>query len=682
MNNPKTDTSVIVTDTHDHVEIEGNAPEIALGQWYWVKGEKSRYEKENVYVEREPAPEGYLDLCCVTEIGSNFVELSQPREDNGRSYVRILLKDVPEQCQLCDDPASVISGIIGRYQQLSGQTMAEIQQLTARLGLSATPAIGSSSSGTALRVVDAATNVDLYKTELIKAKEETLPALFEEVKGLSSKVSKWLSAESLALEAQLGVLKASFDQIEGRIFNVSLYAGLNEDTVKVQDGDPAPADTKLHVMQRKLFMDEECLMNYKAGGMSFENIEAFDEWLTESDNLERCLPFERCIVAFQVRRKQKVYDSDGDFLSAYINTRRMAADKLTFLYIRNGERVYRLGTDLEFDDMLFPSGDVTFNEPQMVKMFIDRVDSLIPVREWEAMKAESDKAEALYKQWEADNPEEEWRKIEGNETRPYSWGNPYGNLCSRHRDVTDYQLVNEDHLYFDSVKKHVDDRIEKYNRIVLIIQGLLDRSEVLHPHPPVKLHDPRDFEATIKLIYDAEHVLTFGEAPSFEAYRARCNLEISHESVFVGQEEVWFANECEKENERRDRSYYRDHIGSTNYWRPSHLEVGMGHVAKAERIQPKARKAVFSWLKERTDAYQYDDSDMNRFLRRTFTVSFDKLLNVSAYKKGDYKQFFKDPRTRHDYLKWAPYLLAAEDYVNGVAEAKEPNTFGKEINSW
>lgn len=30
---------------------------------------------------------------------------------------------------------------------------------------------------------------------------------------------------------------------------------------------------------------------------------------------------------------------------------------------------------------------------------------------------------------------------------------------------------------------------------------------------------------------------------------------------------------------------------------------------------------------------------------------------------GDYKQFYEDPCTRLDYLRWAPLLLAAENYV-------------------
>jgi len=54
-------------------------------------------------------------------------------------------------------------------------------------------------------------------------------------------------------------------------------------------------------------------------------------------------------------------------------------------------------------------------------------------------------------------------------------------------------------------------------------------------------------------------------------------------------------------------------------------------------------------------------------------VPADKLFNVSAYKIGDYKQFFLDPRTRAEYLRWAPMLLAAEEYHAGTKKLKREN---------
>ena len=55
---------------------------------------------------------------------------------------------------------------------------------------------------------------------------------------------------------------------------------------------------------------------------------------------------------------------------------------------------------------------------------------------------------------------------------------------------------------------------------------------------------------------------------------------------------------------------------------------------------------------------------------KTITVPVDKLLNVSAYKPGDYKRFLSDPRTRLEYLQWAPLMMAAEDYHGGKVNEK------------
>jgi hypothetical protein len=57
-------------------------------------------------------------------------------------------------------------------------------------------------------------------------------------------------------------------------------------------------------------------------------------------------------------------------------------------------------------------------------------------------------------------------------------------------------------------------------------------------------------------------------------------------------------------------------------------------------------------------------------IRCHFRCRSNAVLNVSAYKAGDFKIFYADPRTRAEYLKWAPLLLAAEDYVAGKKDKK------------
>lgn len=41
---------------------------------------------------------------------------------------------------------------------------------------------------------------------------------------------------------------------------------------------------------------------------------------------------------------------------------------------------------------------------------------------------------------------------------------------------------------------------------------------------------------------------------------------------------------------------------------------------------------------------------------------FEHLTCIDAYTPGDFHMFFDDPRTRGNYLEWAPILLAAEDW--------------------
>lgn len=77
---------------------------------------------------------------------------------------------------------------------------------------------------------------------------------------------------------------------------------------------------------------------------------------------------------------------------------------------------------------------------------------------------------------------------------------------------------------------------------------------------------------------------------------------------------------------------------------------------------------MFTWMRERRSGEDRWDSK----IRATVTVPFDRLFNISAYRPGDYKVFFKDPRTRERYLKWAPMLIAAENYYAKGTEVQQP----------
>lgn len=633
----------------DNTAIENDATVVEIGQWYWVKSD-----------DREDW------LGCVERVGSNYIRISSPEG----WYRRIHFNDFWKELRPEPNAEAVIQERVAHYQQIANEQLEQVKAITARLGVSKQAMIGQhaggSGAGNALLVMSGTPDIEGYKTALVRAKDEDLPKLFEGIKRANEKMATWMAAQVMPMKAMAEGMKGAIGEIKDRLFNVSLYAGLAEEIVQCCDGESAPFNEKLHVMQRRLYMDEECLLNYRHGGMEFKHIKEFDAWISEPENRDRILPMPRCLVAMRVRRHVKDREWDGKFLSAFINIQLEQSDKLTYLYIRNGERVYRLISDLDFGEHIFPDKSV-FDpaEPMMARMFGSRVKELISRREYDEIERQRLERKARYDQWEADNPQETWdEKTDG----PRWVANPHRGDMS-HGGYT-YEPFDPSSVYFDDIAEMVGGEIKQYNRIALIIQGLYDRSEVLHPHPPVRTWTADGFASAITLVYDGTAALLAGEAPDFEAYRARCNAILNADSVVCGQELYWMQREAEKENALRDRSYRSTEARVTTF-RP-YGNPGPGYLAKMAEWRPRARQAVFTWNRQRQTEDRWSGKSYGDSIRTSLTVPADRLFNISAYRPGDYLQFFRDHRTRAQYLQWAPMLLAAEEWQVGNGKAEKP----------
>lgn len=72
----------------DNIDVEAAEFEyFEIGHWYWVK--KEVFNPSNIMIMPELAPEGYIELVCVTEVGSNYAEFSQIKVGNGYSLGRV-----------------------------------------------------------------------------------------------------------------------------------------------------------------------------------------------------------------------------------------------------------------------------------------------------------------------------------------------------------------------------------------------------------------------------------------------------------------------------------------------------------------------------------------------------------------------------------------------------------------
>jgi hypothetical protein len=386
---------------------------------------------------------------------------------------------------------------------------------------------------------------------------------------------------------------------------------------------------------------------------------------------------------------------------------------------------------LEFGASIFPDRDEFDTEPMVARIRNDKVDDWMTKREYEDIILEREERAAASAAWIEANPLEAYRaaKIAESEAkfraavtdaneeysraiRPapgmsagdyrqqsersedaqkraidrarrhrddelstvkgshgcWDWerANPY------HRDdfgsrsfLSEYEPFDRSSVYYDEIFGAVREQMKQWNRIALIIQGLFDRSEVFHPHAPAALWTPEGFDAAVELVYDGSMVLEPGPAPDFEAYR-RAGLEsLGADSVTIGQGRTWLERERARERDRRSYDWRLDYRAKqvNDWWTPS-WDSGPGYVARVAKWSRTTRTATYRWLRGSRTRF-----DGERTIRDSIAIPEAELFNVSAYRPGDYLIFFNDPRTRQDYLRWAPLLLTAEEFHAGNAEA-------------
>jgi len=331
-------------------------------------------------------------LTCVTKVGSNYVGLRFV-DAKYNSTVRVHVEDFDDVCAFESNPSVFIRSMVTRHQEDARQLLAEVQRVTAQLGIRPHGLLeeqtSADSTSRALVVAHGTDNIHAHKDALVKAKETTLPDLFKQIEEAHEQVAIWMKAELLPMKVQANQMRGAIDVIEDRIFTVELYAGLVEELVKVRDGKPADVMTKVSLYQRRHYMDEECLARYEHGGMTFENIEDFDEWIARPDNFKRLLPSERCIVAFRVRRYSKdrgPVRSFGQLLQFWYEEQ---ADRRTYLYLRNGEQLWRMSTGIDFGRRLFPDIEHSVllgsRDKLYAREFAGKINEVVSERQYETL---------------------------------------------------------------------------------------------------------------------------------------------------------------------------------------------------------------------------------------------------------------------------------------------------------
>lgn len=155
-------------------------------------------------------------------------------------------------------------------------------------------------------------------------------------------------------EAMYGVL-AEFNKKIKKIMRVittiELYLGIDEELFQIQEGPAASENVPITFRQGLLYMDEE-IGHWKGGGLDYNDIKWFDEWLIKDNNFKKCFPEQKGVIVFRPRRERKDYGGNDWYSNAQKNTNNL---NTTYLLIRNGENLYRIYTNkIVITPRLFP----------------------------------------------------------------------------------------------------------------------------------------------------------------------------------------------------------------------------------------------------------------------------------------------------------------------------------------
>jgi hypothetical protein len=175
----------------------------------------------------------------------------------------------------------------------------------------------------------------------------------QEIESIGEKMRELMQRKMDEVAVILDPLQEMIRQLEEGIWTVNLYLGRDERIVTLRKGDAAPADTPIHIRQLVLSMDEEAAIHAESGGLDFENVETFDEWLLQSEeHIEQVIPDTKGIVAIRPRA-----ETSRDYGSLAANIAAQEADKHTYFLIRNGDALYRIWTDYSVGDTVVPTAD-------------------------------------------------------------------------------------------------------------------------------------------------------------------------------------------------------------------------------------------------------------------------------------------------------------------------------------
>lgn len=399
------------------------------------------------------------------------------------------------------------------------------------------------------------------------------------------------------LREMLEPMLAEIKRITTIIWTIELYLGINENIMSVAQGPLAPEDEPIHLMQERLYIDEE-VGDPSDDGVDFRSMERFYDWMDTHNkyfgykNRDLLLPYPKCVRTMRIRREEKEYSSNP-FTNSIMNE----ANFETVILIRNGETTYSIETDMRFGSKLFP------NEDELMKLSME-------------IRNESD----------------------------------------------------EDRYRNKPTEKDLTDKIDRYKRNFIIMQGLIDRTEVFGKlFGKVNLMNGSAIDkGQVIFEYDVDKSSQIGDGD----YSWNQRMRLMDEQIGAGSRVLWFGKSGY--GTRAEQGSYR--FFRIFSWRDNYPEWPRSSGPYDLLWDEKERCHYFMFAEG--EVWDEDAGDYRtRKKRSAFRVDKNELydLDFLSWRDMDWlEKMMYDRRERRGYLTKMKVLMQIKSFKEAELKLEEP----------
>jgi hypothetical protein len=246
----------------------------------------------------------------------------------------------------------------------------------------------------------------------------------------------------------------------------------------------------------------------------------------------------------------------------------------------------------------------------------------------------------------------------------------YPVLFPEKEEFKNLSTPNEDGELSDGQKQ----KLLSYQRNVLMLQGLIDRTDVFKPHPVgINLLKPETYGSAVRFIHDAESLLGTGK-PDFWGWLKSLNLKTQRGDRLYFTEFDWDEFYYEGK-EDKDSLRTRFPIPGWDSHRP---KSGVYNVQRIESFKRSYHDESISFIchfnpkdtvyKKRTYWESYSENERKSSIPFRLFPGDHFVLNYENLNREDAEFYLKDRVNRQNYLKMIPI-------IRGILQAKDEEKF-------